>query len=70
MFQKKSSASPSLHGIPAAIDGSENEQIFSHVPQVLAEEVEQEDTMKNEESENDSPDSFVEGDDLDPFRDL
>ena len=41
--------------------------MFSYVPQVLA------DTKENEEIENDeneSPDSFVEGDDLDPFGDL
>ena len=51
-------------------DGLENEQMFSHVLQVLAEEVEQ-DMMESKESENDdnkSPDSFV--DDFDPFSDL
>lgn len=44
--------------------------MFSHVPQVLVEEVKQ-DKMENEESENDdneSPDSLV--DDFDPFSDL
>ena len=65
------SRSFTLCGITAAIDGSENEQMFSHVPQVMAEEIE-EDLTESEESDDESdesPDTFV-GDDLDPFCDL
>ena len=64
------SQSFTLCGITAEIDGSENDLIFSHVPQVLAEEVEEEMTdEETEDDENESPESFV-GDDLDPFSDL
>ena len=45
------SRSFTLCGITAEIDGSENDLIFSHVPQVLAEEVEEE--MTDEEAEDD-----------------
>ena len=53
-------------GITTAIDGSQNEKIFNHIPRVLAEEIEEEE----DDSENESPEDFVEGDDFDPFEDL
>ena len=57
-----------LCGITADINGGQDRQMFSHVPQVLVEEVEEEE--EDGEDENESPDSFVEGDDFDPFGDL
>ena len=61
-----------LCGITAEIDGSENDQMFSRVPRVLAEDVEQEEQdMEDEENdENESPENYVDGDDFDPFGDL
>ena len=53
-------------GITTAIDGSQNEKMFNHIPRVLAEEIEEEE----DDSESESPEDFVEGDDFDPFEDL
>ena len=45
--------------------------MFSRVPQALVEEVKQQQNEENEDDdENESPDNYVEGDDLDPFSDL
>ena len=56
MLQKKTSPrSFTLCGITAETDGSEKELMFSHVPRVVAEEVEEE--MSDEEMENDENES-------------
>ena len=57
-----------LCGITADVTGAEDEQMFSHVPRVMAGEVEEEE--EEDEEENESPDICVEGDDFDPFSDL
>ena len=44
------------------IDGSENDQMFSHVPCVFVEKVEQEEQDKEENEENDeneSPENYI-----------
>lgn len=66
-----------LCGITAAADGSDNSDMFSHVPRVVAEEVSEDEEESGEEdgdgegeAGNDNDDDFIEGDDFDPFEDM